>query len=258
MKKERGQLKIKNSPNFREELKFWKMGCEFVVGLDEVGRGPLAGPVCAAAICFFVKKQIAAAKLKIKNVPTSSRILDKIGKKLKNFENIKDSKKLSLKQREHWYKILTSQPNIKWGVGVISEKIIDKINILQATKLAMKRALENLGIEPDYLLLDGNFSIRIARARPSASRNANASMRMIPCKSIIKGDEKIISCAAASIIAKVTRDRLMIRYHKKYPRYGFDRHKGYGTKRHFAAIKKHGPCQIHRLSFAPFSQRKID
>ncbi len=250
-----GQFKIKNYPNFNEERKLWGCSYRLVVGLDEAGRGPLAGPVCAAAVCFFAKKQTAAAKLKIKNVPTSSRILDKIGKKLKNFENIKDSKKLSPKQREKWYEILTEHPDIKWSIGLVSEKIIDEINILQATKLAMKRALENLEIEPEYLLLDGNFSIRIARARPLASRNANAPMRMIPCKSIIKGDEKIISCAAASIIAKVTRDRIMVKYHKKYPQYGFDRHKGYGTKRHFAAIKKHGPCQIHRLSFAPFSQR---
>lgn len=133
------------------------------------------------------------------------------------------------------YKVLTSNKNIKWGVGIVSEKVIDKINILQATKLAMKKSVEKLGAE--YLLLDGNFKI-----------NSN-----IPQKSIIKGDLKVFSISCASIIAKVTRDRIMQKYHKKYPKYNFDKHKGYGTALHIANIKKHGACKIHRKSFYPVS-----
>ena len=140
------------------------------------------------------------------------------------------------------YKILTNHPQIQWGIGKVSEDIIDEINIFQATKLAMRKAVKSLerklkkeGRRISFLLLDGNFPIDSA----------------IPQKSVIKADEKIFSCSAASIIAKVTRDRVMTRYHKKYPQYGFNRHKGYGTKFHFAMLKKYGPCKIHRKSFAP-------
>ena len=206
--------KIKKFADFSEEKKLWQKRYEFVVGLDEVGRGPLAGPVVAAAVCF-----------KEKNLPPF-------------VENIRDSKKISQKQREGWYKFLAEQPDIKWGIGLVSEKIIDRINILEATKLAMKRAIEALKIEPDYLLLDGNFLLE------------NLSISQ---KAVVRGDEKIISCAAASILAKVTRDRLMEKYDAKYPEYGFKKHKGYGTKEHLTAIKKHGACLIHRTSFSPFS-----
>ena len=202
-----------NFPNFSEEKKLWKQGFKCVVGLDEAGRGPLAGPVVAAAVNF-----------------TSIIFNDPILKK------INDSKKLSEKQREEIYKILTNHENIKWGVGIVSETIIDKINILEATKLAMKKSFEKLN--PDFLLLDGNFAI-------------DSIMRQ---KSIVSGDQKVYSISAASIIAKVTRDRLMQKYHKKYPQYGFDKHKGYGTKAHFASIKKFGPCKIHRKTFYPISE----
>jgi len=156
---------------------------------------------------------------------------------------------------------LTTHLDIKWGVGVVSEKIIDKINIFEATKLAMKRAIgdlerkcykfydrKNCNIETEktrteFLILDGNFSIQIAQI------HANAPMRMVPCKSIIRADEKVFSCAAASIIAKVTRDRLMQKYVKKYPEYGFEKHKGYGTLLHRRALTNYGPCPIHRKSF---------
>lgn len=204
--------------DFSEEKKLWQKGCEFVVGLDEVGRGPLAGPVVAGAVC--IKKN---------NLPAF-------------MENIRDSKKLSQKQREGWYKFLTQQPEIKWGIGLVSEKIIDQINILEATKLAMKQAVVALKIEPDYLLLDGNFLLEDLS---------------ISQKAVVRGDEKVISCAAASILAKVTRDRLMEKYDAKYPEYGFKKHRGYGTAQHLAAIEQHGPCAIHRLSFAPFSRAKI-
>jgi ribonuclease HII len=193
-------------PNFNEEKKLWHRAFKNVAGLDEAGRGPLAGPVVAGAVIILDYKNL-------------------------RIKSINDSKKLNEKQREEIYEILTNHKDIKWGVGIVSEKVIDKINILQATKLAMKKALKNLNA--DSLLIDGNFKI-----------NSD-----VPQKSIIKGDAKVFSIAAASIIAKVTRDRLMQKYHKKYPQYGFDKHKGYGTRAHYACIKKNGPCGIHRKTF---------
>ena len=140
---------------------------------------------------------------------------------------------------EEIYKLLTKDPQVEWGIGKVSEKVIDKINILEATKLAMKKAIKKLKRRPDFLILDGNFKI-----------NSN-----IPQKSIIKADEKVFSCAAASIIAKVRRDKIMQRYHQKYPKYRFDRHKGYPTKLHLRMLKKYGPCKIHRKSFRPVAKK---
>lgn len=188
-----------------------------MVGIDEAGRGPLAGPVVAAATC------VTAAKTK------------------KLLKGIKDSKKLTSKKREEIFQILKENSDVEWGTGRVSEKVIDRINILEATKLAMKRAvrgLEKKCSSVDFLIIDGNFGINSA----------------IPQKSIIKADEKVFSCAAASIIAKVSRDRMMLRYHKKYPCYCFDRHKGYPTKFHRKMLKKHGPCEIHRKSFGPVAK----
>ncbi len=199
-------------PNFREEKRLWKKGYKIVVGIDEVGRGPLAASVVAAAVCF------------------------KNGRGQFSSILIKDSKKLTPKRREEIYEILKENPNVEWGIGRASEKVIDRINILEATKLAMRRAVRNLERKcsnADFLLIDGNFSI-----------NLDVSQ-----KSIIKADEKVSSCAAASIVAKVTRDRMMLRYHKKYPKYAFDRHKGYPTKLHRQIIKQCGFCKIHRKSF---------
>ena len=191
-----------------------------MAGLDEAGRGPLAGPVVASAVI----------------------ILDY--KKIKDIKKINDSKKLSEKQREELYKIITRHPQIKWGVGIVSEKVIDKINILEASKLAMQKSLQQAQGRPklnaDFLLLDGNFTLRQARGK-----------KYIPQKPIIKGDSKVMSIAMASIIAKVTRDRIMQKYHKKYPGYGFSNHKGYPTAAHFACLEKLGPCKIHRRSFYP-------
>jgi len=213
-------------PNFNEERKLWKKGFNFVVGIDEAGRGPLAGPVVACAVCLA----------EIVSLP------------------IKDSKLLSPKKREEIYQLLKNNSNVRWGIGKVSEKVIDRINILQATKLAMQRAVKNLeknlGKKLEnrsmqkkcdrikftrslFLIIDGNFDIDVDTSQ----------------KSIIKGDQKVFSIAAASIIAKVTRDRMMINYHKKYPQYGFDRHKGYGTKLHRQKIKKCGFCGIHRKTF---------
>ncbi len=200
-------------PNFSEEKKFWKKGYKLVIGIDEAGRGPLAGPVVAGAVV-----------IKISNF---------------QFPKVNDSKKLTAKQREEIYNSLIKHPNIKWGIGIVSEKVIDKINILEATKLAMTKALRQaqskLKRNVDFLILDGNIKL------DNEARQ----------KSIIKADQKVFSCALASIFAKVTRDKIMQKYHEKYPEYGFGKHKGYGTPMHFKMLKKHGFCKIHRKSFKP-------
>jgi len=215
--------------NFNEEKNIWHKGYERVVGLDEAGRGPLAGPVVASAVMV---RQFKISNLKFK---------------------INDSKKISAKNREKIYEILINHPDIRWGIGIVSEKVIDKINILEATKLAMQKAIINLqnnfslsyngrrkegkSLNVDFLLIDGNFSLQAE----------------VPQKSIIKGDQKVFSICAAGIIAKVTRDKVMEKMHKKYPNYGFHKHKGYGTSLHIKNLQKFGPCKIHRKSFFPVS-----
>ena len=154
---------------------------------------------------------------------------------------VNDSKKLSPKKREEIFKILTSHPLVLWSVGEASEKEIDEINILQASLLAMRRAVEKL-IDKNDRLERENFSVYIDGREVIPNLTANQ-------KSIINGDAKIFSIAAASIIAKVTRDRLMLKYAEKYPQYGFEKHKGYGTKQHYEMIQKHGICRIHRRTF---------
>ena len=198
-------------PTLQEEKKLWKRGYKKVAGIDEVGRGPLAGPVIACAVLL---KSDFNSLLK------------------SDFNKLKDSKQLTEKQRELFYKILTNHPDVEWGIGSVSEKVIDKINILEATKLAMTRAVGKLK-KPDFLILDGNFAI----------------YSKIPQKSIVKADEKVFSCSCASIIAKVTRDKLMQKYDKKYPYYGFASNKGYPTRYHRRMIKKYGPSKIHRKTF---------
>ncbi len=217
-------------PTLNEEKKLWKKGFKRVACLDEVGRGCVAGPVVAAAVTIV-------DELRSSSPFTAARVIKKSPfQKLweSDFHNIKDSKKLTPKKREEFYKILTQHPAIEWGTGRVSEKVIDKINILEATKLAMTKAVQQLKKKQDFLVLDGNFKIN----------------SKIPQKSIVKADEKVFSCAAASIIAKVTRDRIMKKFHKKYPQYCFNQHKGYPTKLHRKMLKKHGPCQIHRFTFA--------
>lgn len=228
-------------PNLNEEKKLWKEGVDFVIGLDEAGRGPLAGPVVAAAVMLVNPK--FQTQIPKKCPSPNAQVLDicyrdffrASGLAFGNLK-IKDSKQLTPKKRERVYKFISAHKNIKWGVGIVSENVIDRINILEATKLAMINAIEDMGLKTsnaNFLLIDGNFRI-------------NSDMRQ---KSIVKGDEKVFSIAAASIIAKVTRDRIMAKYHKKFPEYGFSRHKGYGTKYHFEMIKKHGISEIHRKSF---------
>lgn len=201
--------------DFSAEKSLWSKGLSRVCGLDEVGRGPLAGPVVACALVFdFSHKDFNLVKKK----------------------EFRDSKLFSPKQREKLFDFLTHCEAVKYGVSSVGEKAIDELNILQASQLAMRQALQQLSVLPELLLIDGR-----------------ETLGNYPCnqKAVIKGDEKIASVAAASVIAKVLRDQKMREYHALYPQYGFDRHKGYGTRQHLAAIFKHGPCPVHRLSFAP-------
>lgn len=202
-------------PSLNEEKKLWKKGFKKAAGLDEAGRGPLAGPVIACVIVLDRAKLNLRGRLSL--------------------THIRDSKKLTPKKREEFYKLITKNPAIEWGTGRVSEKVIDRINILEATKLAMKKAIQKLNKKPNFLILDGRMALDLK----------------IPQKSIVKADEKVFSCALASIIAKVTRDRLMARYHQQYPGYLFDKHMGYPTKFHRKMLKKYGPCPIHRKSFKP-------
>ena len=190
-------------------LKYEKLcknnGYNLVCGVDEAGRGPLAGPVYAAAVILNENEAI---------------------------EGINDSKKLSAKKREKLFEIIT-QKAISYNISFVDEKLIDEINILQATHLAMKQAIEGLEIKPDIVLIDGNSAPNID----------------IKTKTIVKGDAKSASIAAASILAKVARDKYMLEISKIYPHYNFEKHKGYGTKLHRENILKYGPCEIHRKTF---------
>ena len=217
-------------PNFAEEKKLWRKGYKFVIGLDEAGRGPLAGPVVAAAV--------TVAPNSFLRLPSEKLLIPKVN----------DSKKLSPKRREELYKLITNNPSIEWGIGRVSEKIIDRINIKNAAELAMEKALKNLEKKmrkrADFLLFDGNHL-------------ASLKLKIYSLKLIVKGDAKVFSCAAASIIAKVDRDGIMEEYHRKYPQHRFDKHKGYPTKLHLKMLKKYGICQIHRKSFKPVKKYKI-
>lgn len=193
-------------PDYEFEKAAVNSGFSCICGVDEAGRGPLAGPVCAAAVIL----------------PEGAVI-----------EGLDDSKKLTEKKRERLYDII-KQTAVAYSVAYGTLEEIETVNILEATYLAMNRAIEGLTVKPDFALIDGN---RIPRGIK------------IPCETIVKGDSKSMSVAAASVLAKVTRDRLMLEYDKKYPEYNFKKHKGYGTKEHTELIKQYGPCEIHRLSF---------
>jgi len=190
----------------KDEEKLHSNGVKLIAGIDEAGRGPLAGPVVVG----------------IAIMPEDSMI-----------EGVNDSKKVSEKKREKLYDLIT-QEAIAWNVGIADQNEIDEINILNATKLALTRAIEGLKIKPDLILVDALTNINTLG---------------IPYKSIIKGDAKSYSIAAASIIAKVTRDRIMREWDKIYPQYGFEKHKGYGTAQHIKVIKEIGICPLHRKSF---------
>lgn len=199
--------------NLETESKCFESGYKFVGGVDEAGRGPLAGPVVAACVVIGSDFKIDSADLEL----------------------INDSKKLSAKKREKLFGLIKEKA-LAVEIGIVDNLIIDKINILQASFLAMRRAIKKLKVEPDYVLVDGNFKI------PKLEK---------PQEAIIGGDGKVWAIAAASIIAKVSRDWLMSEMAKKYPEYAFEKHKGYGTKSHIEKIMEFGPCPIHRMSFAP-------
>ena len=187
------------------EQSFFEKGIEVICGVDEAGRGPLAGPVCAAAV-------ILPAGIDI--------------------PGLNDSKKLSDKRRRELFPIIKEKA-IAYGIAFADHSEIDEINILQATYLAMERALAMLEVKPQLALIDGN------RAKDFG----------IPVETVVHGDSLSASIAAASVLAKVTRDDYMLEMANAYPQYGFDIHKGYGTKAHYAALTEHGPCPIHRMTF---------
>lgn len=191
-------------PLFHESM-VWKNGYGLIAGVDEAGRGPLAGPVVAAAV--IIPKEII-------------------------FPGIKDSKKMTEKAREKAFSVI-SKNSLAIGIGVVSHRSIDKSNILSASLEAMKQALLSLDPDPEYALVDGIHSIPIS----------------IPQKCIKRGDQISQSISAASIIAKVYRDRIMYSYHALFPKYGFNKNKGYGTAKHLAALRRYGFCPIHRLTF---------
>ena len=196
---------------YKYEKELYKSGCKYIGGVDEVGRGPLIGSVVAA--CVILPFDFA-------------------------LEGLTDSKKLSEKKRDEFYKIIWDKAT-SIGIGIVDEKVIDEVNIYEATKIAMKKAISDTNIKPDHVLID---------AMPLDID--------VPTTSIITGAAKSISIAAASVIAKVTRDRMMYELDKIYPMYGLASNKGYGTKKHIEAIKKYGITKYHRLSFKPVSEYK--
>ncbi|MGB1874049.1 MAG: ribonuclease HII [Akkermansiaceae bacterium] len=201
-------------PSLFYESAKWQQGYQYVAGIDEAGRGPLAGPVSAAAVIL----------------PEAF-----------SHDLLNDSKKLGEKRREALYEELTQRADIRWAISHGEVDEIDSLNILKSTHAAMLRAAEGLDPRPDFCLIDGLDVPGFA----------------LPSEGIVKGDSKSFSIAAASILAKVSRDRRMLKYAALYPEYGFERHKGYGTKLHLEALRKHGPCPIHRKSFAPVAQLSL-
>ena len=202
--KEKEEERLLNLKQIEKE--YYSRNIEYIAGIDEAGRGPLAGPVVVASVIM----------------PKDSMI-----------EGVNDSKKVSEKKREKLYDLILEEA-ISYGIGIIYQDEIDEINILQATKKGLTNAIEQMKIKPDLILVDALNGINTLG---------------IPYQSIIKGDAKCYSISAESIIAKVTRDRIMREWDAVYPEYGFSSHKGYGTAKHIAALKEYGPCPLHRRSF---------
>jgi ribonuclease HII len=194
------------SAPYRYEAQAWRAGLTRVAGLDEAGRGPLAGPVVAAAVILTADRRV---------------------------RKLCDSKLLSPERREELFHAITARA-VAVGVGIVDHETIDRVNILQATRLAMLEALRGLGLEPDLVITD---FVKL----PGLT---------CPQRNLVDGDQRCATVAAASIIAKVTRDRLMLEADKQFPEYGFARHKGYATADHLAALDRHGPCALHRRTFA--------
>jgi len=208
-------VSAKFSSSFEFELPLWRAGVARVAGVDEAGRGPLAGPVVAAAA-------VLPSRWAETGLPAP-------------LSGLNDSKQLTEAQREKFFEFITACGEIEFAIAEVDAGIIDEINILQATHRAMNEALAKLSPLPAHALVDG-LPVRSLR---------------LPQTAIVKGDARSFSIAAASVLAKVTRDRTMRKFHEQYPGYGFAEHKGYGTAKHLAAIEKIGACPIHRKSFAP-------
>jgi ribonuclease HII len=213
---------VKILRRFRFEHELFARGIAPIAGVDEAGRGPLAGPVVAGAVIL----------------PSEWYWLG-MPKKLKK---VNDSKQLTAEEREELFSELTQNPAILFSTGIVDVQMIDQINILQATHRAMNQALAGLSVAPLHVLVDGLEVKTLTR----------------PQTALVQGDGRSYSIGAASIIAKVTRDRLMHQLHDLYPSYGFRDHKGYGTPEHLLAIKTHGPCAIHRMTFAPMRPVQIE
>ena len=201
------------------ERELWAQNLTHIAGVDEAGRGPLAGPVVVAAVIFPV-----------------SWMQTGIDERL---QALNDSKQLTERQREEFFTILTTHPEIRYAIARVDADVIDRINILQATHRAMNDALAQLTPSPQHALVDG---LRVKTLR-------------WPQTPLVKGDARSYSIAAASVLAKVTRDWVMLEFDRQFPHYGFAKHKGYGTPAHLAAIAAHGPCTIHRKSFAPMKTK---
>ena len=206
----------------RFEQEAWTGGLLRIAGVDEAGRGPLAGPVVAAAVAF--DKDFLEAEAE------------------KSLAGLDDSKKLPAARREFFHALLSACPQARIGIASASVAEIDSWNILRATHLAMARAVAQLAPPPDLALVDG----LPVKGLP------------VPHRAIVGGDGGSLSIAAASVMAKVTRDRLMVELAARFPAYGFERHKGYGTKAHLDALRRHGPCPAHRRSFAPVAQLSLE
>jgi ribonuclease HII len=215
-------MSAKFAASFEFEEPLWRQGVARVAGVDEAGRGPLAGPVVAAAA-------ILPARWAESGLPAE-------------LAGLNDSKQLTAARREAFFEFITGCGKIEFGIQAIDAGVIDAINILQATHRGMNEALEKLQPLPTHALVDG---------RPVKSLR-------VPQTAIVKGDARSYSIAAASVLAKVTRDRHMLELHARFPEYGFAEHKGYGTAKHLAAIARHGPCLVHRKTFAPMKPAKPD
>jgi len=215
-------MPAKFSDRLSFEQALWQQGLVHVAGVDEAGRGPLAGPVTAAAVTFPNRWRESGLDERLRD--------------------LNDSKQLTEAQRENFFSILTSHAEICFAICSVDAETIDRINILQATHRAMNEALAKLNPPPQHALVDG---------RPVKT------MR-VPQTALVKGDARSYSIAAASVLAKVTRDRMMLEFDRQFPGYGFAEHKGYGTLQHLAAIAKLGACAIHRKSFAPMKQKDAE
>jgi ribonuclease HII len=204
------------------ERELWQKGVALVAGVDEAGCGPLAGPVVAAAVVFPSSWSETGLYTKLRG--------------------LNDSKQLDEQQREKFFKIITAHPEIRYAIAAVDVEMIDRINIRQAAWRAMNLALDQLMPRPEHVLVDG----------------LKISWLPYPQTALVEGDAKSYSIAAASVLAKVTRDRAMCEFDKLYPGYGFAEHKGYATPQHYAAIQARGPCPIHRRSFSPFRPVEIE